>query len=287
MPKLQPEERWKRHILERFSAFKLSGQLKKLRAKGLTILRRRKLLTPEEWYQSASDQMSSKKYSEFYAECSKVAARFGLAPWTIEMACLLKGYSPEKQIHVMEAKWPQVKIVTEITDPVFLTRLAYEAQRLGMYVLQREGSVENTYIFLHSVPLAAVDPPPMPSVLPPTHSAIQIRVEIPPEYPPEAASTLIKKAEKLGRKLKRSLGYPTNKRLRSSPLVSMADELRISETKLPRRTLYEIVAETYEEGDGDEDERRKNIVKTRRHRIRKRLVEPYENGESKKFREQK
>lgn len=277
MPKLQPEERWKRHILERFSAFKLSGELKRLRVKGLSVLGRRKLLTPEEWYQSASDRMSSKKYSEFYEECSKVAAHFGLAPWTVEMACLLKGYSPEKQVHVMEAKWPQVRVVTEITDPVFLTRLAYEAQRLGMYVLQRQGSAENIYIFLHSAPIAAVEPPPMPSVLPSTHSAIQIRVEIPPEYPPEAASELIKKAEQLGKDLKRSLGYPTNKRLRSSPLVSMADELRVAEPKLPRRGLYEIVAETYEEGDVTEDEQRRKTVKTRRHRLRERLVKPYEN----------
>ena len=174
--------------------------------------------------------MSSKQYSEWYAECSKVAAHFGLAPWTIEMACLLKGYSPKKQTHVMEGKWPRIRIITENTDPVFLARLAYEAQRLGMYVLQRQGSAESIYISTHSVPIDTVEPPPMPSVLPPTHSAFQIRVEIPPEYPPEAASELAKRAKRLGKELKRSLGYPTSERLRSSPLVSMANKLKVDKT---------------------------------------------------------
>lgn len=175
----------------------------------------------------------------------------------------------------MEAKWPQVRVITESTDPVFLTRLAYEAQRLGLYAVQRQGSTETTCLFLHPIPIAAVEPPPLPPTKPPVHSAIYIRVEVPPGYPPEGASKLQQKAALLEKELRKCLGYPAPRRLRGSRLVAMAAELRVAEPQLPRRALYEIIAETYEYGDVSEDERRRKTVKTRRHRLRKRLVKPY------------
>ncbi len=59
-------------------------------------------------------------------------------------------------------------------------------------------------------------------------------------------------------------------------VVSKADDLRIAENRLPRRGLYEIVADNYDWGDVSEDERRRRTVKTQRYRLRKRLVKPYE-----------
>ncbi len=59
-------------------------------------------------------------------------------------------------------------------------------------------------------------------------------------------------------------------------MVSKADDLKIAESPLPRRGLYEIVADTFDEGSVNEDEQRRKTVKTQRHRLRKRLVKPYE-----------
>jgi hypothetical protein len=48
MGKLPPQERWRRHVVERFTALKQSGELQKLRARGLAVLRRQDLLSAEE-----------------------------------------------------------------------------------------------------------------------------------------------------------------------------------------------------------------------------------------------
>ncbi len=101
MGKRLPEERWKEHINERFTALKVSGELEKLRAKGLAILGREYLLTEEEWQQSFHDRISSQKYLEWKDECKQIADRFGLAPWTVELACLLKGFKSEESGLVM------------------------------------------------------------------------------------------------------------------------------------------------------------------------------------------
>jgi hypothetical protein len=57
----------------------------------------------------------------------------------------------------------------------------------------------------------------------------------------------------------------------------MASNLRVAEARLPKRGLYEIVAEKWEEGTAAEDEQRRKTVKTRRYRVQKRLLKPHES----------
>lgn len=280
MAKVSPEKRWRRLILERFTALELSGELKKLQAEGLAILKRKKLFTPEEWWQTFSQRAHSQEYRAWYDKCKTLGERFGLAQWTVSMACLLKGYDPEKQPHVLESEWPQVRVITESSDPLFLARLAYEAQILGLRVVQRCGSEETTYLYLNPVPIDSIEPPPLPSPMPPFHNAFRMRLETPTGYPPKAVNELQKEAGLLAKELMKHLGYSIPQRLRSSKLVSMADELRIAEAHLPKRGLYEIVADTFDEGSESEDEQRRKTVKTQRHRLRKRLVKAYEASDS-------
>ena len=94
-------------------------------------------------------------------------------------------------------------------------------------------------------------------------------------YPPEATKELQKRASKLGRELRRRLGYPTLERLRTSSLVPLAEELKISKGPLPNGGIYDIVDEVYGESDLDLDQPRRSIIKSRRHKLRGRLVEPY------------
>lgn len=272
MGKRLPQERWNQHISERFTALKVSGELEKLRAKGLAILGRKKLLSSKEWWESFRDRTSSQKYLEWHNECKQIGDRFGLAPWTVELACLLKGFKPEESGLVMEAQWPRVRIVTENTDSLFLRWLSYEAQKLGLYVVQKVGSVETTLLYLEATPPTQQ----LTSQKPPRHVAFYIRCDIPIGYPPEARDLLNKQANQLYRELLTRLGYSIPKRLRNSSLVSMASDLRVAEAPLQKRGLYEIVAEMYEEGTIDQDKQRRKTIKTERHRVRKRLIKPYE-----------
>lgn len=277
MAKLQPEERWRIHVRERFIALEQSGGLKALRAEGLAILKRKKLLTPEEWWQTFSQRTSSPDYRAWHDKCRTLGERFGLAPWTITMACLLEGYKPEEQRHVMEAEWPKVKIVTESTDPLFLARLAYEAQKRGLYVIQRQGSVESTYLYLHPVPIDALEPPPLPPSKPPLYTAFRIKVETPIGYPSEAARTLQKEAGQVGKELLKCLGYEIPQRLRSSKLVSMAEQLRVTTMPLRKNEAYDISDDIYNnEVGGIEDQKRRKLVASQRIKVHKRLIKPYE-----------
>jgi len=108
------------------------------------------------------------------------------------------------------------------------------------------------------------------------HSAFYMRVETPIGYPPQGRRELEKVASQLEKDILTALGYSVPKRLRTSRLVSKADDLKIVEDRLPRRGLYEIVADTFDEGNIAEDEQRRKTVKTQRHRLRKRLIKPYE-----------
>ena len=278
MGKRLPEERWREHILERFTAFKASGFPRKLQATGLAILRRKKLLTGQEWQQSFHDRISSQKYLEWYVDCKQVGERFGLAPWTVQMACLLKDYKPEESPFVMEVYWPRVRVVTENANPIFLQWLSYEAQRLGLYVVQRQGSVETALLYLEPGPPIQL----LTSQKPPHDAAFYIRLEVPVGYPPEAREELNKQADQLARELLRRLGYPIHQRLRSSKLVSMADKLRVADEKLEDGDIYGIMDEIYgkEEDLSDEDlskdRQRRSTTKTQRHRVQKRLIKPYE-----------
>jgi hypothetical protein len=191
------------------------------------------------------------------------------------MACLLKGYQPETQPYAIEAELPQVRVVTESTDPIFLARLAYEAQRLGLYVVQRQGSSETTCIVTIT---AMLEPPPMPPSKPPLHSTFKIRVETPVGYPPEAASKLQKEAGVLRRELLKRLGYTVPERMRTSSLVSLAEDLKVGEGPLHSRGIYDIMDKVYEDGDLSEDQQRRKTIKSRRYNLRKRLIEPYNPG---------
>ncbi|MDP2949455.1 MAG: hypothetical protein Q8P22_07945 [Chloroflexota bacterium] len=272
MGKLSPGERWRRHVMERFVAFERSGELARLRAKGLAVLRRKKLLTGDEWNSTFEDRVRNPEYLRWHEECTVVGKRFGLAPWTVYMACLLEGYRPEEQLHVMEAEWPKVRIVTEVTDPLFLSTLAREAQGLGLYVVSKQGASETTHLFVSSQDASELQPP---AVKPPMHAAFKVRVETPLEYPPEAARGLQQEASRLGKELLRRLGYSVPTRLRASSLVDMADVLKVGEAPLPRSGAYDIVDEVHGEGELGQDQQRWRSVISRRHKLKKRLVEPY------------
>ncbi|MFC1904785.1 hypothetical protein ACFLXT_03365 [Chloroflexota bacterium] len=277
MSKLAPEDLWRRHTLERFEAFKQSGKLEELRKEGLAACGRKKRFTSLEWFKSPMrKRYSSPRYMEWYHKCEAVAQRFGLAPWTVVSACLISGYQPDKAGLVVESEWPQIRVITESTDDQFLARSAYEAQLRGLYAISRQGSVETTRLFLNPVPISYMEPPPIPSSMPPPASAFHMRVETPVGYSPEAAKKLQKAANELGKDILTALGYSIPKRLRTSRLVSKADDLRIAENRLPRRGLYEIVADTFDESSVSEDEQRRKTVKTQRYRLRKRLIKPYE-----------
>ena len=94
-------------------------------------------------------------------------------------------------------------------------------------------------------------------------------------YPPQASANLEKRAKQLGKELFRRLGYSIPKRLRSSPLVTMADELRVAHT-LASREAYDVIDDIYGE-DLTDDRKRRKLVASRRHKLRKRLIEPYES----------
>ena len=281
MSKLAPEELWRKHTLERFEAFIQSGALEKLSEEGLAACGRREPFTSLEWARSPMrERYLSSRYMEWYHKCETVARKFGLANWTVVCSCLISDYQPDKGPFPVESKWPQIRVVTESTDSQFLARLAYEAQLRGLYVIAHHGSVETTQLFLSPIPIMNVEPPTMPSSMPPVGNAFYMRIETPVGYPPQAAKKLHQAAGQLSKDILVALGYSTPKRLRISRLVSKADDLRISQNRLPKRGLYEIVADIFDEGSISEDKQRRKTVKTQRHRLRKRLIKPYETFKS-------
>jgi len=277
MSKLAPKELWRRHTLERFEAFKQSGDLKELSEEGLAACGRKKKFTSMEWAKSPmGKRYSSSRYMDWYHKCETVAEKFGLAITTVICACLVSGFKPDEAGLVIESQWPQIRLITESTDAQFLARLSYESQLRGLYVIVKHGSVEIIQLYLNPVPTMNMEPPPMLSLLPPLGNSFKMRVETPVDYPPQAAAKLQKDANQIGKEILIALGYSIPKRLRISRMVSKADDLRISEKRLPKRGLYEIVANTSHYGSRSKDEKRRKTVKTQRHRLWKRLVKPYE-----------
>ncbi len=175
----------------------------------------------------------------------------------------------------MEAQWPRIRVVTESTNSVFLQWLSYEARRLGLYVVQRQGSVETVALYLDFLP-----PTPLlaPSQKPPRDSAFYVRLDVPPGYPPEAAIQLQREAGRLAKELLKRLGYSIPQRLRSSHLTSMANELRVADGQLPSRAIYDIIDDIYKDKDLSKDQQRRKLIISRRHQLHKRLVKPYESG---------
>jgi hypothetical protein len=274
MGKLAPEELWRRHTLELFEIFKQSRELKKLRKEGLAACGRKKRFTSSEWAKSTHQRYSSARYMEWYQKCETVAQKFGLATGTVLCACLISGYRPERGLFPVESKWPQIRVITESTDDQFLARLSYEAQLRGLCVISRQGGVDTTRLFLNPIPIMSMEPPPMPSSMPPMGNAFHMRVEPPVDYPPQAAKNLQKAANDLGKDILTALGYSISKRMRTSKLVAVADKLKVGNT-LVRGEAYDIVDDIYGEVLTDDRKRRK-LVASRRHKLRKRLIKPYE-----------
>ncbi len=194
MAKLSPADRWKRHILEQIKALRLSGELKRLRAKGLASLGRKKMYTFQEWWNDFGRRATSPTYLKWYQQCSILAERFELTPGVVSILCLLKGYRPENDIGLMalEANWPRVRLVTDSTNESFLKRLSYEAQQLGIYVIQRRGSIENHLLNLD--PVESDHSSNASYKKPGIGDKFFLRVETPVAYPPEAAAQLHKEA---------------------------------------------------------------------------------------------
>lgn len=275
MSKLAPDELWRRHTLERFEAFRQSGKLEKLQKEGLAACGRKKRFTGQEWATSPMcERYLSPRYMNWHHECEEVAQKYGLAVWTVVSACLVSGYQPDKSGLVVESEWPKIRVITESTDPQFLARLAYEAQIRGLYVISRQGSVETQQLFLNPVPIMCIEPPLMPSSMPPQSSAFYMRVETPIGYPPEAARKLHKTASQLAKEILIALGYPIPQRLRTSKLVVMADKLRVANS-LSHGGAYDIVDDIYGE-DLTNDQKKRKLVASQRHRLRKRIMKPYQ-----------
>jgi hypothetical protein len=262
--KLIPKERWQKHISERVDALKISRDFIRLRRKGLKFLGRSKLLKAAEWLPSWKGVMGSEEYLNWYQDCTRVGERFGLAPWTVEMACLLKGYRPEKQPLVAEVLWPRIRVVTNNTNDLFLRHLCHHAHSLGLRVVRGEDFTGDTGLYFN---------PPLPADIltpaskPPIQSAFAMRVEWPPRYPPEAARQIQKGASDMGKQL--LLGYKVPKRLRSSPTTAEARKYKLDRTRpLSSGQIYDIVSKVYgpeaEESSEFADQRKRNIVKAKK-----------------------
>ena len=272
MPKLTPDERWRRHVLERYTAFEMSGELVALRDEGLKILGRTSLYAGNEWHQDVQKRDKSLEYPKWCEKCENVGARFGLAPWTVQAACLIKGYYPDKLI-VIESDWPQIRVVTENTNKLFLSWLCFEAQNLGLYVIQQHGSSETTMI------LTNLKPPLEPlndTSRPPRAVAFHMRVETPTGYPPEAGKELQRRATNLERELSRRLGYQSPKRLRSSELIATAKKLKANKSKLTESESLEVVESLYPDHDISEERKLIKHSKSQKNQVRQRIVRPYQ-----------
>ncbi len=279
MAKLSPADRWKAHILEQIKALRLSNELKRLRGKGLSSLGRTKMYSFQEWWDDFGRRATSTTYRKWYEECSALAERFRLAPWVVSNLCLLKGYRPENEIGFMalESDWPTVRFVTDSNDDAFLNKLSYEAQQLGIYVIQRQGSTEN--------PIVNIDRNDKGDYTNSSHNRsvtvnkFSVRVETPLEYPPEAAAQLHREASQLAKEVARQMGYNIPKRLRISKLVSMTEDLKIKKKRLSSGDSYNIIDSIYPD-DLNEDQKRRKLVASQRHKLLRRLVKPYEADDS-------
>jgi hypothetical protein len=281
MAKLSPEDRWRRHTLEQIKALRCSGELKGLRPKGLASLGRKKMYNFLEWWSDFGKRSTSPTYLKWYQECSILAERFGLAPWVVSTLCLLKGYKPENDIGLMalEANWPRVRLVTDSTNESFLRKLSYEAQKLGICVIQRCGSIENPVLNLD--PAENGDSSKALCRRLGIGDKFFLRVETPVGYPPEAAAQLHREASQLAKEIARQMGYHIPKRLRSSRLVSMTEDLKIRKRRLPRGGSYDIIDTVYHDGDLQEDQKKRKLVSSRRYKLRKRLTksdDEFNNG---------
>lgn len=238
-----------------------------MRAKGLIILGRKKMFMPDEWTPSYSKRISTPGYIAWSnRECRELGERFGLASWVVTMYCLVKGYNPENDRLAIGSGYPQIRVVTDNTDQMFITKLTYEAQKLGLLVIYRQASSETVLI----LPGTITDVP-APAEKPSLYSTFQMRVEVPVGYPHDAARKLQSQATQLQRELLLRLGYTVPKRLRTSSLASIASDLKVEVNHLPSGAVYKIIDKLYGEDDLSHDKPRRNAVKVKRLRLKNRL----------------
>jgi hypothetical protein len=280
MGKRTPEQRWRDQVQERYIAFTVSGERERLRREGLDLLGRAELLTPEEWWQQLGEVYASVSYRAWWQQCQSVGERFGLAPWAVEMACLLQDYQPEQQPHVVAVRWLNVQVVTESTDQLFLDWLCYHAHALGLRVVRRRGEIESP--LLHVPFPTAPNHWLTPSRRPPKHSAFSMRIEYPTGYPSEARQQADRQVAGLERELLRRLGYRVAQRTRKSRLVDKASDLKIGQAKITPVETYDIVDRAYsstddpDDADLGHDQARRKQVGGRRHHLKQRLIVPYQ-----------
>ena len=120
MTKSSPYERWQENVFEGYDALRASPELLRLRRQGLRALGRKVMMSPNEWREIPIDFKLSPDYTAFREECRRVGADFGVNEWTVEMACLLRGYDARKAGLVVEARWPEVRVITGASDALFV-----------------------------------------------------------------------------------------------------------------------------------------------------------------------
>ena len=279
--KITAQERWQRDIRQRFKLFSESGELDRLKRKGLGVIGRSKKMTSEELLAEATKgrRMRSPEYLAFRQECVTVGGRFGLNGAAIEMACLLLRYKPYRLPYIQEAQWPRLLVVTTINDEVFIRWLHHHAwgalavwgkgPLLEPVVVKQEG-FQRVPVVLPLAPPHAEEPT-RPSTLPPVGCAFLVSLDIPLEYPPEAAADLGRASTQYGRELARRMGYDMPYRLRGSGLLRNAPKLRLDEEVLGPNEIGKMVDAIYGELDLDGDRKRQNLVKNQRHRAKKLL----------------
>jgi hypothetical protein len=279
MGKTQPEDRWRSHILELFTAFKYSDDFETLRRKGLHSVGRRKLFTTEEWVHSFRERVSNPEFMKWVEECEGVGRKYGLTTWTIGMACLIKDYEPEKQPFIMEKDFPKISLVTDCTGKLFQQWLAYLAEQYGACLIIKQEAIESTYYYRDKD--GGNKPPPQPLTKehwPSPQSAFWVRTEFPSGYPPEAAAELGQLAVQLGRKLMEDLGYQVAQRLRTSSAIAQAAILKAGEKgPLPIGGIYHIMDDIDEGADWALDQQRRSTTKSSRHRVKKRMGKYQQN----------
>jgi len=139
-------------------------------------------------------------------------------------------------------------------DQIFLKQLFYHVRELGIPVYVQESGHKTAPIFLNH----EFVPSPLPnSHKPSIHDVFTVELEFPPIFPPEARQQIAKDTDDIKRELLKRLGYRVPKRLRTTTLISKASRLRLNKSRLAKRELYEIVAETSKYATEEEDKRRR------------------------------
>ena len=173
-----PVDLWMNVIRMRYDLFRESPDFLKLRRRGLRSLQRTRLLTTNEWWEDPDRMMCEPAFREWQKETQLTADTFGIDQWTVQEACLLRGFKAGNGSPEPFGQHPTVTIVTDYDDEVFLDRLSYFASAFDMKVICNRA---------RSISLM-----PSPSRgtsnnlhLPPMHGAFRLQFEFPFGFPPK------------------------------------------------------------------------------------------------------